>query len=185
MLISVSGDQAPLSDSLIPCQLSRVFPRRISSKKVVDIFLDRLSYAHCREFRLVFCVSFSLTSTGDKNHIRTLGDYPKPSHEGYRNTIELLEGNNVVPLRFNTIRLVKNGCSFHALWERMRMRWFQFSLCDQARNWLERLSVGSISTWVDLTTCFLAQFFPSGRTAKLRNDILMFQQHKGESLSEA
>ncbi|GJT79756.1 ribonuclease H-like domain-containing protein [Tanacetum coccineum] len=27
--------------------------------------------------------------------------------------------------------------------------------------------------------------FPPGRTAKLRNDILMFQQHQGESLSEA
>ncbi|GKC18885.1 MAK10-like protein [Tanacetum coccineum] len=27
--------------------------------------------------------------------------------------------------------------------------------------------------------------FPSGRTTKLRNDILMFQQHQGESLSEA
>ncbi|GJX80936.1 putative reverse transcriptase domain-containing protein [Tanacetum coccineum] len=37
----------------------------------------------------------------------------------------------------------------------------------------------------DLTTRFLAQFFPSGRTVKLRNDILMFQQHHGESLSEA
>ncbi|GJV60362.1 MAK10-like protein [Tanacetum coccineum] len=43
----------------------------------------------------------------------------------------------------------------------------------------------SISTWEDLTTRFLAQFFPPGRTAKLRNDILMFQQHQGESLSEA
>ncbi|GJX59986.1 hypothetical protein Tco_0291376 [Tanacetum coccineum] len=32
---------------------------------------------------------------GDANPIRTLGDYSKPSHEGYRNTIELLEGNNV------------------------------------------------------------------------------------------
>ncbi|GJQ92181.1 zinc finger, CCHC-type containing protein [Tanacetum coccineum] len=38
---------------------------------------------------------------------------------------------------------------------------------------------------VDLTTRFLAQFFPLVRTAKLRNDILMFQQHHGESLSEA
>ncbi|GJZ92422.1 zinc finger, CCHC-type containing protein [Tanacetum coccineum] len=37
----------------------------------------------------------------------------------------------------------------------------------------------------DLTTRFLAQFFPLGRTAKLRNNILMFQQHQGESLSEA
>ncbi|GJX11275.1 hypothetical protein Tco_0201134 [Tanacetum coccineum] len=52
---------------------------------------------------------------GDENPIRTLGDYSKPSHEGYRNTIELPEGNNVVPLRSVTIRLVQNGCSFHGL----------------------------------------------------------------------
>ncbi|GJR74713.1 hypothetical protein Tco_1372368 [Tanacetum coccineum] len=32
---------------------------------------------------------------GDENLIRTLGDYSKPSHEGYRNTIELPIGNNV------------------------------------------------------------------------------------------
>ncbi|GJZ92509.1 hypothetical protein Tco_0664574 [Tanacetum coccineum] len=36
---------------------------------------------------------------GDENPIRTLGDYSKPSHEGYKNTIELPVGNNVVPLR--------------------------------------------------------------------------------------
>ncbi|GJS97008.1 zinc finger, CCHC-type containing protein [Tanacetum coccineum] len=93
---------------------------------------------------------------GDVNPIRTLGDYSKPSHEGYRNTIELPVGNNVVPLRSDTI-------------------------C----NWLERLSAGSITTWEDLINRFLAQFFPPGRTAKLCNDILMFQQHQGQSLSEA
>ncbi|GKA28336.1 hypothetical protein Tco_0714504 [Tanacetum coccineum] len=52
---------------------------------------------------------------GDKNPIRTLGDYFKPSHEGYRNTIELPVGNNVVPLRSDTIRLVQNRCSFYGL----------------------------------------------------------------------
>ncbi|GJV45171.1 hypothetical protein Tco_1429707 [Tanacetum coccineum] len=52
---------------------------------------------------------------GDENPIHTLGDYSKPSHEGYRNTIKLPVGNNVVPLRSNTIRLVQNGCSFHGL----------------------------------------------------------------------
>nr|GEU75570.1 hypothetical protein [Tanacetum cinerariifolium] len=31
----------------------------------------------------------------DENPIRTLEDYSKPSHKGYRNTIELPEGNNV------------------------------------------------------------------------------------------
>ncbi|GKE28205.1 hypothetical protein Tco_1443589 [Tanacetum coccineum] len=52
---------------------------------------------------------------GDENPICTLGDYSKPSHEGYRNTIELPVGNNMVPLRSDTIRLVQNGCSFHGL----------------------------------------------------------------------
>ncbi|GJQ89372.1 hypothetical protein Tco_0000511 [Tanacetum coccineum] len=108
---------------------------------------------------------------GDENPIRTLGDYSKPSHEGYKNNIELPEGNNVVPLQSNTIRLVQNGCSFHELRsedpnqhlkdflklvdlldrnsdnrERMRLRLFHFSLRDQASNWLERLPAGSIST---------------------------------------
>ncbi|GJZ32328.1 zinc finger, CCHC-type containing protein [Tanacetum coccineum] len=147
---------------------------------------------------------------GDENPIRTLGDYSKPSYEAYKNTIELPVRNNVVPLRSDTIRLVKNGCSFHGLRsedpnqhlkdflklvdsldvdgenrERTRLRLFQFSLRDQASNWLECLPTGSITTWEDLTTRFLAQFFPPGRTAKLHNDILMFQQHHGESLSEA
>ncbi|GKA13885.1 zinc finger, CCHC-type containing protein [Tanacetum coccineum] len=162
-------------------------------------------------YKLGICVNESLTRiTRDENPIRTLGDYFRPSHEGYRNTIELPDGNNVVPLRSDTIRLVQNGCSFHGLRsedpnqhlkdflklvdsldldvanrERTRLHLFQFFLCDQSSNWLERLPTGSISTWEDLTTRFLAQFFPLGRTPKLRNDILMFQQHQGESLSEA
>ncbi|GJT47256.1 hypothetical protein Tco_0955971 [Tanacetum coccineum] len=41
---------------------------------------------------------------GDENPIRTLGEYSKPSHEGYRNTIELPAGNNMVPFRSDTIR---------------------------------------------------------------------------------
>ncbi|GJY58498.1 zinc finger, CCHC-type containing protein [Tanacetum coccineum] len=138
----------------------------------------------------------------NENPICTLGDYSRPSHEGYRNTIELPDGNNVGPLQSDTIRLVQNGCSFHVLRsedpnkhlkdflklvdsldldvankERTRLRLFQFFLHDQASNWLERLPAGSISTWEDLTTRFLAQFFPPERTAKLHNDILMFQQH--------
>nr|GEW88523.1 MAK10-like protein [Tanacetum cinerariifolium] len=52
---------------------------------------------------------------GDENPIRTLRDYSKPSHEGFRNTIELPIGNNMVPLRFDTNQLVQNGCSFHRL----------------------------------------------------------------------
>ncbi|GJX00412.1 MAK10-like protein [Tanacetum coccineum] len=117
----------------------------------------------------------------DENPIRTLGDYSKPSHEGYRNTIELPIGNNVVPLRSDTIRLVQNGCSFHGL----RSEDPNQHLKDFLKL-VDSLDLdGSISTWEDLTTRFLAQFFPPGRTAKLSNDILMFQKHHGESLSEA
>ncbi|GKE71074.1 zinc finger, CCHC-type containing protein [Tanacetum coccineum] len=147
---------------------------------------------------------------GDENPIRILGDYSKPIYKGYKNTIELPVGNNMVPLRSNTIRLVQNRCLFHGLWfedpnqhlkdflklvdslalngdnrERMRLHLFQFSLRGQASNWLERLPAGSITKWEDLTTRFLTQFFPPGRTAKLHNDILIFQQHHGEYLSEA
>ncbi|GJW72168.1 protein kinase-like domain, concanavalin A-like lectin/glucanase domain protein [Tanacetum coccineum] len=52
-------------------------------------------------------------------------------------------------------------------------------------NWLEHLPAGSISTWEDLGTRFFAQFFPSGRTSKLQNDILMFQQHQEDKPSKA
>ncbi|GJZ63776.1 MAK10-like protein [Tanacetum coccineum] len=147
---------------------------------------------------------------GDENPIHTLRDYSKLSHEGYKNTIKLPVGNNMVPLRSDTIQLVQNGCSFHGLWsedpnqhlkdflklvdsldldgenrERTRLRLFQFALRDQASNWLERLPAGSISTWEDLNTRFLAQFFLLGRITKLQKDILMFQQHHEESLSDA
>ncbi|GKB17085.1 zinc finger, CCHC-type containing protein [Tanacetum coccineum] len=124
---------------------------------------------------------------GDENPIRTLGDYSKPSHEGYRNTIELPVGNNVDPNQHlkGFLKLVDSLDLDGDNRERTRLRLFQFSLRDQASNWLERLPAGSITTWEDLTTRFLAQFFPPGRTAKLRNDILMFHQHHGESLSEA
>ncbi|GJR13251.1 zinc finger, CCHC-type containing protein, partial [Tanacetum coccineum] len=118
---------------------------------------------------------------GDENHIRTLGDYSRPSHEGYRNTIVLPEGNNVVLLRSDTIRLVQNECSFHGL----RSKDPNQHLKDFLKL-VDSLDLdGSISIWEDLTTRFLAQLFPPGRTAKLHNDILMFQQHHGESLSEA
>ncbi|GJZ85677.1 zinc finger, CCHC-type containing protein [Tanacetum coccineum] len=117
---------------------------------------------------------------GDENPIRTLGDYSKPSHEGYRNTIELPVGNNV-----DFLKLVDSLDLDGENRERTHLHLFQFSLRDQPSNWLERLPAGSITTWKDLTTRILAQFFPPGRTAKLRNDILMFQQHHEESLSEA
>ncbi|GKD10608.1 hypothetical protein Tco_1190293 [Tanacetum coccineum] len=47
--------------------------------------------------------NLATVSGRDENPIRTLGDYSKPSQEGYKNTIELPVGNDVVPLRSDTI----------------------------------------------------------------------------------
>ncbi|GJX52960.1 hypothetical protein Tco_0281329 [Tanacetum coccineum] len=96
---------------------------------------------------------------GDANPIRTLEDYSKPSHEGYRNTIELPEGNNVVPLRFDTIRLVQNGCSFDGLrsedpnQQRKDFLKLVDSLDLDGAN-RERMRLRSVSMWEDLTTRF-------------------------------
>ncbi|GJW51941.1 zinc finger, CCHC-type containing protein [Tanacetum coccineum] len=46
--------------------------------------------------------------------------------------------------------------------ERTRICLFQFALRDQASNWLKHLPAGSITTWEDLTTRFLAQSFTPG-----------------------
>ncbi|GKB86957.1 hypothetical protein Tco_0959229 [Tanacetum coccineum] len=117
---------------------------------------------------------------GDANPIRTLIDYSKPSHEGYRNTIELPEGNNVVPLRSDTFRLVQNGCSFHGLRSEdpnQHLKDF-LKLVDSLDLDARSISGGSYYS-------FPCSIVSTGRTAKLHNDILMFQQHQGESLSES
>ncbi|GJY17886.1 hypothetical protein Tco_0389377 [Tanacetum coccineum] len=116
----------------------------------------------------VIWIAYNLENTCVRSKTITLfkihGFKGRPSHEGYRNIIELPERNNVVPLRSDTIWLVQNGSSFHGLRsedpnqhlkdflklvnsldldvanrERTRLRLFQFSLRDLASNWLERL----------------------------------------------
>ncbi|GKC38340.1 hypothetical protein Tco_1050724 [Tanacetum coccineum] len=96
---------------------------------------------------------------GDENPIHTLGDYSKPSHEGYRNTIELPVGNNVDANQHlkDFLKLVESLDLDGENRERMRLRLFQFSLRDQASNWLERLRAGCITIWEDLTTRFLCE----------------------------
>ncbi|GJU68596.1 zinc finger, CCHC-type containing protein [Tanacetum coccineum] len=146
----------------------------------------------------------------NSNQPRTLGDYSRPSHEGYRNAIELPEGAKVSPLRSDSIRLVQNGCAFYGLMFEGPIQhlkdflsivdsidlngaeqeitttlfWRLFashSSVTNAINWLESLPrIQPLG--MDITTTFLAQFFPTKRTAKLRKDILTFQQHQDESL---
>ncbi|GJU69111.1 zinc finger, CCHC-type containing protein [Tanacetum coccineum] len=100
-------------------------------------------------------------------------NHSKDSLDAYRELLRLIDEGWVEPYGHNPSVWIRriDPLTLLKLW--------------YASNWLERLPVRSISTWEDLTTRFLAQFFPSGRTTKLRNDILMFQQHQGEYIFEA
>ncbi|GJW17722.1 hypothetical protein Tco_0025158 [Tanacetum coccineum] len=151
--------------------------------------LARTSNNACRTYQEIFCMmdegwmmdlvkEISMNIGEEFTNLKIL-KYLIPTAIGFIRVPE--GGNNVVPLRSDTIRLVQNGCSFHGLRsedpnqhlkdflklvdsldldgenrERTRLRLFQFSIRDQASNWLERLPAGSISTWEDLTTRFLA-----------------------------
>ncbi|GKD82805.1 hypothetical protein Tco_1349644, partial [Tanacetum coccineum] len=78
--------------------------------------IDEINFKNEKSLSKYDDEKYNVISYRDENPIRTLRDYSRASHEGYRNAIELPDGNNVVPLRSDTIWLVQNGCSFHGLW---------------------------------------------------------------------
>ncbi|GJV74702.1 reverse transcriptase domain-containing protein [Tanacetum coccineum] len=60
-----------------------------------------------------------------------------------------------------------------------------FSLESVARRWLEKEPPRSITTWDDLVSKFINEFFPPSRTTNLQNEISNFQQKFDESFHEA
>nr|GEX04361.1 hypothetical protein [Tanacetum cinerariifolium] len=62
---------------------------------------------------------------------------------------------------------------------------FPFSLVGAARRWLKKEPPRSITTWDDLVSKFINEFFPPSRTTNLRNEISNFQQKFDESFHEA
>ncbi|XP_070017086.1 uncharacterized protein LOC142172439 [Nicotiana tabacum] len=64
----------------------------------------------------------------------------------------------------------------------VRLTLFPFSLLGEAKRWLKAEPANSITSWDDLARKFLARFFPSGKTAKIRSEIVAFKQKVGESL---
>ncbi|GJU19244.1 reverse transcriptase domain-containing protein [Tanacetum coccineum] len=54
-----------------------------------------------------------------------------------------------------------------------------------ARAWLEKEPPNSITTWNDLVSKFVNQFFPPSRTTNLRNVITNFQQKFGQTFNKA
>ncbi|XP_070057170.1 uncharacterized protein [Nicotiana tomentosiformis] len=64
----------------------------------------------------------------------------------------------------------------------VRLTLFTFSLFGEAKRWLKAEPANTITSWNDLARKVLARFFPSGKTAKIRSEIVAFKQKAGESL---
>ncbi|CAA7030629.1 unnamed protein product [Microthlaspi erraticum] len=60
----------------------------------------------------------------------------------------------------------------------IKLRLFPMSLADKAHQWEESLLHGSITTWDECKKAFLANFFSTGCTAKLRSEISGYTQRK-------
>nr|GEY86162.1 retrotransposon Orf1 [Tanacetum cinerariifolium] len=105
---------------------------------------------------------------GDENPIHAFGDYSRPSHKGYRNTIEIFVGKNVVPLRSDTIRLMQNRCSFHGL------------RSEDPNQHLKDFRKLVYSLDLDVANRERTRL-----TAKLQNDILMFKQHQVNKIASS
>ncbi|CAA7028457.1 unnamed protein product [Microthlaspi erraticum] len=75
--------------------------------------------------------------------------------------------------------------NFEIKLDAIKLRLFPMSLADKAHQWEKSLPHGTITTWDECKKAFLAKFFSTGRTAKLRSEISSFIQRNNETFAEA
>ncbi|KAI8535523.1 hypothetical protein RHMOL_Rhmol10G0180600 [Rhododendron molle] len=66
----------------------------------------------------------------------------------------------------------------------LKLKLFLFSLKDRAKDWLNSLATGSITTWAQLQQEFLTKYFPIGMTIMYRQAITSFSQVGGEQFHD-
>nr|GFB12170.1 hypothetical protein [Tanacetum cinerariifolium] len=67
----------------------------------------------------------------------------------------------------------------------VRLRFFPFSLKDQAKAWFTSLKPGSIHSWSKMQYAFLDEFYSISKTVAIRNKIKSFRQIPGEQFHDA
>ncbi|NAW23488.1 retrotransposon gag domain-containing protein, partial [Salmonella sp. gx-f9] len=141
----------------------------------------------------------------------TMYDYAKPSLTGTElSIVRPAVAANTFELKPNTIQMIQQFIQFDGLQDEdpnthlanflefcdtfkingvsndaIRLRLFPFSLRNKAKQWLNSLPRGSITTWEQMTEKFLLKYFSPAKTAKLRNDISSFVQMDLETLYDA
>jgi len=76
---------------------------------------------------------------------------------------------------------IPNGISSNYV----RLTPFPHSLVGKSRQWLDTEPQNSITTREYLAKKFLSRFFPSGKPARLRSEILSFKLKNGEDMYQA
>src|SRR3954466_7634686 len=69
--------------------------------------------------------------------------------------------------------------------EAKKLVMFPFTLADDAEEWFYSLPAGSITTWQQMESTFLSEYFPAAVYIRKRYDIVNFKQKEGESLGDA
>src|SRR4051812_29800748 len=69
--------------------------------------------------------------------------------------------------------------------EAKKLVMFPFTLSEDAEEWFYYLPAGSITTWQQMETTFLNEYFPATVYIRKRYDIVNFKQKEGESLGDA
>ncbi|XP_027333518.1 uncharacterized protein LOC113848267 [Abrus precatorius] len=137
----------------------------------------------------------------------TMFDYARPSLTGTESSIVRPDVQGNFEIKPNVIQMVQQFVQFDGLQDgdpnahianfleicdtfkidgatddAIRLRLFPFSLRSRAKQWLNSLPRGSITSWEAMAEKFLAKYFPPAKTAKMRNDISSFYQLESETL---
>ena len=68
--------------------------------------------------------------------------------------------------------------------EAKKLRMFPFTLSKETEEWFYSLPAGSITSWEEMETTFLNEYFPASVFLRKRYEILNFKQKYGESLGD-
>jgi hypothetical protein len=68
--------------------------------------------------------------------------------------------------------------------EAKKLRMFPFTLVEDVEEWFYSLPVSSITSWEEMETAFLNEYFPASVFLRKRYEILNFKPKDGESLGD-
>ncbi|XP_070004218.1 uncharacterized protein [Nicotiana sylvestris] len=123
-----------------------------------------------------------LREARDTNNIQELIQFPVNMAEEQHMVVQEFMGlphEDPQQHILNFLEISDNYITNGATSDYVRHTPFPFSLLGEAKRWLKEEPANFITSWNDLARKFLARFFPSGKTAKIRSEIVAFKQKIG------